>query len=291
MKMLNEKITRMIGSAKLGAKKYAPEILLTGGAIAGAGAMVAMHKAGTKADKIWADFESSKNSVDEVLHTAGLTREEERKLVTQVYSKHALELVKTYALPVGLYAAAVGMIFASYKIQKNRQISLSMALAGCTKAYNDLKTRLANGAANGLTAQEILDGVQTREVVDPETGEVTIEKYITEGIEDPGTVRFDRYSTQWADDHYQNVSTVYAEQQWANDLLRTQGYLFLNDVLTRLGLTPTKAGQILGWKWQADGDVFVDFNIVDCSTYEDVRYDDNAFDLTFNIQGDILTNF
>ena len=66
--------------------------------------------------------------------------------------------MKTYAIPVGLYAATVASIFASYKTQKNRQIALSTALAAATSAYNTLIAKLKNGAENGLTAKEVLEG-------------------------------------------------------------------------------------------------------------------------------------
>lgn len=40
---------------------------------------------------------------------------------------------------------------------------------------------------------------------------------------------------------------IRSAQQHFNDLLRTQGFIFLNDVLKYLGLKPTMVGQIAGW--------------------------------------------
>lgn len=290
--MLKEKIMKAYGTVKLGAKRNAPELLLAGGIITGTAAMVTMNKAGVKAIKATNSHKETMEQLSALEHIEGLPMDVDHKnLVKKAYVDYAKLLVEAYAIPVGLYATSVAMIFASYKIQKNRQVGLSMALASVTKAYNELNNRLKNGAATGLTAKEVLEGIQAREVVDEETGEVTIEKYQVEGLEDPGTVRFDRYSTQWTSDKYQNGCTLYSEQDWANNLLRLQGHLFLNDVYSRLGIPVTKAGQVLGWVWEKDESIFVDFNIKDCSDYEDVRYDDNAFDLTLNVQGDILTNF
>lgn len=289
--MLKEKITRTMGTIKLGAKRNAPELLLAGGIVAGAGAMYAMNKAGQKALTVKANHLIDEAEIQRAVNELDLGEEEVKKMVVKSYSHYALELAKTYAVPAGLYIASVSMIFASYKVQKNRNIGLSVALGACTKAYNELNARLKNGAAAGLTAKEVLDGIQAREVVDEETGEIKIEKYQVEGLKDPGTVRFDRYSTSWNCDKHINRSLLYSEENWANSMLRLQGYLFLNDVYSRLGLPNTKEGQVLGWVWNADESIYVDFGVVDCLSYDDVRYDENAFDLTINVQGDILTNF
>ena len=280
-----------MGTIKLGAKRNAPELLLAGGIVAGAGAMYAMNKAGQKALAVKANHLIDEAEIQRAVNELDLGEEEVKKMVVKSYSHYALELAKTYAVPAGLYIASVGMIFASYKVQKNRNIGLSVALGACTKAYNELNARLKNGAAAGLTAKEVLDGIQAREVVDEETGEIKIEKYQVEGLKDPGTVRFDRYSTSWNCDKHINRSLIYSEENWANSMLRLQGYLFLNDVYSRLGLPNTKEGQVLGWVWNDDESVYVDFGVVDCLSYDDVRYDENAFDLTINVQGDILTNF
>ena len=280
-----------MGTIKLGAKRNAPELLLAGGIVAGAGAMYAMNKAGQKALTVKANHLIDEAEIQKAVNELDLGEEEVKKMVIKSYSHYALELAKVYAIPTGLYIASVGMIFASYKVQKNRNIGLSVALGACTKAYNELNARLKNGAAAGLTAKEVLDGIQAREVVDEETGEIKIEKYQVEGLKDPGTVRFDRYSTSWNCDKHINRSLLYSEENWANSMLRLQGYLFLNDVYSRLGLPNTKEGQVLGWVWNADESIYVDFGVVDCLSYDDVRYDENAFDLTINVQGDILTNF
>ena len=84
-----------------------------------------------------------------------------------------------------------------------------------------------------------------KEVVDSETGEVKLEKVQGEPVDSLYKVRFDKYSTAWEKDKFQNESTLKGEESWANDVLRLQGYLFLNDVYDRLGLPRTKHGQIV----------------------------------------------
>ena len=287
---MNEKITQLIGKVKLGAKRNAPELLLGLGLFTGTATLVMTNRAAKKSLVLKSKLEMDKADMELQLNTGALTEEDAALELKQKYTKYALDLAKEYAVPAGLYAATVASVFSAYKIQKNRQLALSAALAACTTAYTSLVAKLKNGAEAGLSAQEVLDGIEVTKHVD-EDGVVTYEKTHGEPIDSLYKVRFDKYSPCWEKDKFQNEATLRSEENWANDILRVQGYLFLNDVYDRLGLPRTKAGQIVGWVLDGEGDGFVDFGLTDCETYNDVRFDSNAFDLNFNVDGDILSKF
>ena len=287
---MNEKITQLIGKVKLGAKRNAPELLLGLGLVTGTASLVMTNRAAKKSLVLKSKLEVEKADMELQLNTGALTEEDAALELKQKYTKYALDLAKEYAVPAGLYAATVASVFSAYKIQKNRQLALSAALAACTTAYTSLVAKLKNGAEAGLSAQEVLDGVEVTKHID-EDGVVTYEKTQGEPIDSLYKVRFDKYSPCWEKDKFQNEATLRSEENWANDVLRVQGYLFLNDVYDRLGLPRTKAGQIVGWVLDGEGDGFVDFGLTDCETYNDVRFDSNAFDLNFNVDGDILSKF
>lgn len=287
---MNEKMQRMIGSIKLGAKKNAPEILLGVGFVTGAACLITTGKASIKANEKYKELEEDKFNLCHRSAINELTEEELKSEIIKLYRGYAFDLVKNYAVPATLYVATVATIFSSYKIQKDRQLALSATLSAVTTAYATLLNKVKKGAEHGLTAKEVLDGVEVVEHVD-EDGVVTTEKVQGTPIDQPFQVRFDRYATAWEKERFQNEATLKCEENWFNDRLRLQGYVFLNEVFDRLGLPRTKAGQILGWKYVGDGDGFIDFGITDCATYQDVRYDDNAWDLNFNVDGDILSDF
>ena len=85
------------------------------------------------------------------------------------------------------------------------------------------------------------------------------------------------------------------QQSHANDLLRANGYLFLNDVYEMLGFQKTRAGQQVGWIYDPDNnsesDNYVDFGIYDVhkkGSREFVNGYESAIILDFNVDGPIM---
>lgn len=288
---MNKNIQRMIGQIKYFGKKNAPELLLGGALVTGTACVATTIIATTKAEEITRKLRDDKAQLCAKIENDTVYVVDSKKAVRAIYKEATIGYAKKYAVPAALFLATSGLVFGSYKIQKNRQIALSASLASASLAYSSLLSKIKNGAEHGLTAEEVLNGVEVVKKVDEETGEVSFEK--TEGTI-LGTLydyRFDKNSPVWEHDKYQNMCTLSVERNWANDKLRLEGFVFLNDVLYRLGLPRSKAGQFLGWKLDGDGDGYIDFGITDCSDIEGPAYDDNAFHLSFNVDGDILTNF
>lgn len=86
-----------------------------------------------------------------------------------------------------------------------------------------------------------------------------------------------------------NEMTLVAQEQNANDLLMSRGYLFLNEVYEMLGFEKTKAGQRVGWSLDSPyGDHYVSFGL---DKYpKNLGYIKGSFLLDFNVDGEILEN-
>ena len=284
-------IKKIISSIKFFGKKYAPELLLGGALVSGTACVITASKATLKAKNSMDAHKERKLEIATKADSEIITSEEAKDEMRKEIVKVGLELAKEYAIPFSLYAATIGCVFGSYKVQKSRLQALSTTLAAMSAAYSSLLMRLKNGAENGLTAEEVLQG---KFVCKVENEDGTVEEYTTtvkNPYDSPFKFRFDKYSTVWNPHHCSNETILMSELNWCNNLLQIQGYLFLNDVLDRLGIPRTKAGQILGWRTDGDGDGYIDFGVVDCATLTGARYDDNAFELNFNVDGDILTDF
>ena len=108
---------------------------------------------------------------------------------------------------------------------------------------------------------------------------------------------FDEYCVGWSKDAEYNLMFLKAQQAHANDLLKSKGHLFLNEVYDMLGMRRSRAGQVVGWIYdesRTDRDNFVDFGIYDLNN-EAARRFVNGYErniiLDFNVDGVILDQF
>lgn len=96
----------------------------------------------------------------------------------------------------------------------------------------------------------------------------------------------------WSKNSEYNLMFLLQMQRYANEKLKAQGYLFLNDVYEMLGMPKTQAGQIVGWVYKennTDGDNYVDFGIY--RTEKNAKFVngfENSILLDFNVDGPII---
>lgn len=104
---------------------------------------------------------------------------------------------------------------------------------------------------------------------------------------------FDDACPGWSTDPEMNKHFLLTQQNFANEKLRYQGYLFLNDVYTMLGMSRTKAGQIVGWIYDEKnprGDNYVDFDLYSQHNIRFINGLAREAILDFNVDGVILDN-
>lgn len=97
------------------------------------------------------------------------------------------------------------------------------------------------------------------------------------------SVTFDEKNPYWTKSRKVNVMFLRNMLNYANDLLRREEYLFLNDVFKILGFPKTKAGHLVGWIYDEKnpiGDNYIDFDINPRGSNPNVVLD-------FNVDGDI----
>ena len=102
---------------------------------------------------------------------------------------------------------------------------------------------------------------------------------------------FDEDNPHWNFDPERNLMFLKQVEVIANTKLRTQGYLFLNDVYEMLGLERSKAGQLVGWIYDKEnpiGDNYVSFGIFNAGNEDFVNKRKNSVLLDFNVDGNIF---
>ena len=165
------------------------------------------------------------------------------------------------------------------------------------KSFKEYRKRVADRFGEEVE-KEIRYNIKAKEVttVDENGNEVTETVKVMDGTDDPNTYSdyarfFDESCAAWQNDAEYNLTFLKAQQQYANDLLKSRGRLFLNEVYRMLGIDETKAGQVVGWVYNPDnptGDNFVDFGIYNMQR-ERVRAFVNGYEpnilLDFNVDG------
>lgn len=99
------------------------------------------------------------------------------------------------------------------------------------------------------------------------------------------TATFDNASLFFSTVPGTNAVTLDMKQRWANDKLRKNGHLFLNEVLDMLGLPRVRRGQIDGWVTGDNVDFGVYSNELNAHFFNESS---KAAHLTFNCQDNIL---
>lgn len=285
-------------------KKHSPEILMGVGAIGTVASTVLACKATTKVSAI---LEDSKTQVDQI-HTVAAdekyaeeyTEQDAKKDLAIVYIQTGAKLAKLYAPAVILGTASLACMFTSHNILRKRNIALAAAYVAVDKGFKEYRGRVIDRFGEEID-KELKYNIKAEKVttteVDPETGkEKKVKK--TVNVADPNSYSpyarfYDDGCAGWEKDPEYNLMFLKAQQQYANDLLRSRGHLFLNEVYDMLGIPRSKAGQIVGWVYDEKnpvGDNFVDFGMYDIHR-EVVRDFVNGYErailLDFNVDGNI----
>lgn len=304
-KELAEKMSRNFGKLKLGFVKHSPEILIGAGVVGVVTSAVLACKATTKLDSI---MSQAKKDVEQIRYAAEhpeelsekYTKEDSKKDLTIVYARTGLKLAKLYAPALTLGALSITCILASNNIMRKRNVALAAAYTTVDRGFKDYRNRVVERFGEELD-KELKYNLKNAEVeetvVDEKGKEKTVKKTVK--VADPNEYSefarfYDDACDGWQKDSEHNLWYLKQQQNYANDLLRTRGYLFLNEVYDMLGIPRTKAGQIVGWVYDEKNpkhDNFVDFGIFDI-TKEGSRDFVNGYERTilldFNVDGPIL---
>lgn len=284
-------------------RKHSPEILLAAGVVGVVTSTVLACKATTKIGGILEGTQRMVNTIHAEKENPTLseeyTEEDANKDLIITYAHTGVELARLYAPALIIGAASITSILASHNIINKRYVGVSSAYAALDKSYKEYRKRVKEFA--GEDAEKMLRyNVKATEieetVVDEKGKEKTKKKMVNVvGSEEYSEFAkfFDSSSPAWEKDPEYNLCFLRSQQEYANDLLKTRGRLFLNEVYNMLGIEPTKAGQVVGWVYSEDnpiGDNYVDFGIYEVTQAKNrdfVNGIEPVILLDFNVDGNI----
>ena len=296
---MKEKMMRLFNNTKNGVQKHSPEILAGVGVVGTVASAVMACKATLKLDDILDECKETRDKIKEVAENPRYEKEyspeDAKKDLTVNYAQTAMKIAKLYAPAVILGSASLGCLLASNDILRKRNAALSAAYMTVDKSFKEYRQRVVDKFGEEVE-KEIRYNIKAMEVETTAANEEseTVEvKVMDPNLYSDYAKFFDEFNPNWQNDPEYNLMFLRAQQQYANDLLKAKGRLFLNEVYDMLGLERTKAGQVVGWVYNPEnptGDNFVDFGIYDMSR-ERVRAFVNGYEpsilLDFNVDGDV----
>lgn len=302
-------LNKFVCKTKFEVKKHSPEILVVAGVAGIVASAVMACKATTKLSAI---TEKSKKEIAAIKEASEhpeklpqgttYTEKDRQKDLAIVYAHTGLNLVKLYGPSIILGALSITCVVSSNNILRKRNAALAAAYATVDNSFKNYRKNVIERFGDELD-KELKYNVKAKEVeetVKDENGkEKTVKKTVHVATDPSGYSEYAKFyddgCDNWQKDPEHNLWYLRQQQNWANEKLRSQGYLFLNDVYDMLGIPRTAAGQIVGWLYRPNdpsytGDNFVDFGIYDTAK-EANRDFVNGYERTilldFNVDGPI----
>ena len=303
-------INKLTKHASLRIKKYSPEALMGLGVVGVIGSTVLACIATTKVSEI---IENKKEQIDQVhdcLEDPDIdyTEEDSKKDLTIIYVKTGLNLLKIYAPAIILGSLSLSTIISSHAIMKKRNVALAAAYATVDKGFKNYRKNVVERFGESVD-KELRYNIKTKEIetkyIDKNGKEKTKKEQVmtidnpTQGISD-----YARFFDEWTSDDYRkdseyNLMFLRRQQDYANEKLKVQGHLFLNEVYDMLGIPRSKEGQIVGWIYDKDNPSrynYVDFGIYNLSNLSEEQKErkmafvngyERSILLDFNVDGPI----
>ncbi|MGN1370910.1 MAG: DUF6353 family protein [Candidatus Coprovivens sp.] len=301
---INDNLKLKANRFGLKVKKYSPEILIVAGTVGVVASAIMACKATTKVNDILEDAKENIEKINEVksdpTFSDNYSEEDAKKDLVITYTQTAVKLVKLYTPSIILGTASLTCIITSNNILRKRNVALAAAYGTIDKSFKEYRKRVADRFGEEVEHQ-IRYNIKAEQFEESKVNENGEEEKETKTVNvcDPlaGYSDYARFfddgCTGWEKDPEYNLMFLKAQQQYANDLLRSRGHLFLNEVYDMLGIPRSKAGQVVGWIYDPDnpvGDNYVDFGIYDANK-TNARDFVNGYERTilldFNVDGNV----
>lgn len=279
-------VSRFAGKATLLGKQHAPDILMSVGVVGVVVTAVMVAKATLKAQPV---FQEIKNDADDARGRADLNDQEINKDVAHVYIHGGLKLAKIYSPAITTGLASITCIVSSHGIMRRRNVAMAAAYKALETSFSEYRKRVEEELGDDdRKADELRTGVDDSY----DESKPKVNKHDDPNKYSVYSKFFDEMNMNWVRNAEHNLIFLKSQQNYWNDVLVSRGHVFLNEVYDGLGMDRTKAGQVVGWVLNEDGDNYIDFGIYNLNNYksrEFVNGRERSILLDFNVDGPVYT--
>jgi len=300
LSIMKATLTKVVGRSGLVLKKFSPEILIGVGIIGVVAGTVLACKATLKVDTVIDKAQSDLKKIKETHEnpkTENYSEVDYQKDLVTVYVQTGVKIAKLYAPAVMLGVASVSCLLGAHGIMKQRNIALVAAYRAIDGGFKDYRRRVVDELGQDKDYQ-FKTGIRQETVTEIEKDEHGKSIKVKKTVEklDPNeystyTRFFDEASLNWSKTPEYNKYFLKCQQNYANDLLKSRGHIFLNEVYDMIGVPRSQAGAVVGWVLGKDNDNFVDFgmyNLDRMPARDFINGYERSILLDFNVDGVIL---
>jgi hypothetical protein len=277
MRYIPDVVGRQLARQALLAQKNSPTMLFGVGVLGMVGSTVLACRATMRLEEV---TESTHRNLEAAVDNG------DTKHVAVLYTRGVGKVIKLYAPSVMVGVASIGCLTKSHNMLNQRNLALTAAYAAVDRAFDEYRARVVE--KYGLEEDENFRYATEEVEVVNEKGKLETVRRVSYGETPSMYARFyDQFAATWSKDAEYNNIFLRSQQQYANDMLKARGHLFLNEVYDMLGLERTQAGSVVGWIISKDGDNFVDFGVFDGheASRDFVNGREGSILLDFNVDG------
>lgn len=295
---MKSKIFSKFGKIGLKVKDKSPEILLGAGIVGVIAGAVLLCKETLKSKDI---LDETKETIENYPTPEEGYEELKKgydKEIKKIKAKSKLKIVKTYIPGVTVEVLSIVSIISSNRELKKRNLSLASAYAVLDETYKRYRKNVIEKYGEDVDG-ELLHDIRKETIEEETTDEKGKTKKtkktinVSSGLSEYGIVldRTDTHGIFNPQDIKYTVQVLTGEQNYVNDLLRVRKWVTLNQVYERLGVEPTKAGNVVGWVYEEnnkEGDNYIDFKITPTYKQNEMGNFEEVVLLDFNVDGYIF---
>lgn len=288
MKFVPAAITKAVGRNSLLLQKSSPQVLFGAGIVGVVGSTVLACRATLKMDEILNEGRDKLEMARNLDHPEYSEKDRSRD-ISLVYIQTSVRIVRAYAPAIILGGLSIAALTSSHRILTSRNAALTAAYTALDEGFKQYRARVVE--KYGEDEDRNLRYGTTEITTEDSKGKRKTTLRVGPG--DPSIYArfFDESSSSWSREPEYNRIFLSCQQNYANDLLRSRGHVFLNEVYDMLGIPRSEAGAVVGWLLTPNGstDNHVSFGVFDDKQNERVRDFVNGYEgsilLDFNVDG------
>jgi hypothetical protein len=289
MNLVPVAIANQIARSTWGLQKSSPQILFGAGIVGVVSSTVLACRATLKAEETLQTHQERMLLVKTMEITSEFTEKQQKKEVTIVYTKTVMEMMKLYAPAFIVGGLGIAALTSSNRILTRRNAGLAAAYKAIDSSFKQYRRRVVDRFGEEVD-RDLRYDAQTVEVRNEKTGRMNkVQRAGPAGASEYARF-FDPLNENWSRDPEFNLVFLKCQQEYANQMLRARGHVLLNDVYDSLGIPRSRAGAVVGWvlNRNGEGDNFISFGVFDGTTQE-IRDFVNGYEgsilLDFNVDG------